>query len=62
MAHRVPFLVAELGADVEPFLGGDLSKRLRAGSLSLSNGRQDTICMSLGPSYPVGVDGGAGVG
>jgi hypothetical protein len=39
--------------------GGDLAQRLRPCGLSLSNGRQDGVCMRFGPNYPTGVDGGA---
>jgi hypothetical protein len=32
-----------------------------AGGLSLADGRQDDGGVRLGPRYPAGVDGGAGV-
>jgi hypothetical protein len=62
--HRLRFpLPAPRYGDAAPVeSGGDLSERRRTGSLNLSNGRQDDVCMHFGPRYAAGVDGGAGVG
>jgi hypothetical protein len=58
--HRLRFpLPAPRCGDAAPVeSGGDLSERLRAGSLNLWNDRQDGVCMRFGPRYTAGVDGG----
>ena len=60
--RRFPFAAPRRGNASPVESGGDLSERRRTGSLNLSNGRQDDVCMHFGPRYAAGVDGGAGVG